>query len=113
MHAPAVAHALCKLGHDVLAVAGISALRAMADDELFAWAGERSRRIVTENVKDCRRLLLRAEEAGQRHGGLLYTSSRSFSRYRRNPGPLIAALTAWLCRPDVHLRPSEDWLRSA
>lgn len=111
MHAPAVAEALRRRGHDVIAAAERPDLRSMADEELFIWAGQESRRLVTENVKDFRRLLLRAEEAALRRPALLYTSSRTFPRSRRNPGPLIQALNAWLCDPDASNRPPEDWLR--
>lgn len=69
MHAPAVAQALRKLGHDVVAVAEEPDLRAMTDPELFRWATERGRRVVTENVKDFRPLLRQAVEAGGRAGG--------------------------------------------
>ena len=113
MHAPAVAQTLRKRGHDVIAVAERPDLRAMADDELFIWAAQESRRLATENVKDFRRLFLRAQESARRSGTLLYTSSRTFPRSRRNPGPLVAALDAWLCDRDVGIRPPEDWLRPA
>jgi hypothetical protein len=111
MHAPVVAQALRDRGHDVMSVAENPDLRALTDDELFAWAAERGRRLVTENVKDYRRLLLRSEESGQLTAGLLLTSSRTFPRSRRNPGPLVEALDSWLCRPDAAQRPAEDWLR--
>jgi hypothetical protein len=110
MHSPAVAHALRERGHDVFAVADSPDLRAVIDDEVFGWAAAHGRRIVTENVKDFRRLLLRAEESGQPTAGLLLTSSRTFPRSRRNPGPLIDAVDAWLRRPDAATRPAEDWL---
>jgi Domain of unknown function (DUF5615) len=113
MHAPAVADALRQRGHDVVAVAERPDLRAMADADLFVWAAQESRRLVTENVKDFRRLFLRAEESTQRKAALLYTSSRTFPRSRRNPGPLVAALDARLCQRDVGHRPAEDWLRPA
>jgi Domain of unknown function (DUF5615) len=113
MHAPAVAEALRRRGHDVIAVAERPDLRAMADEELFAWAGRESRRLVTENVKDYRRLMLRAEESALRGATVLYTSSRTFPRSRRSPGPLIAALDAWLCHTDAAGRPAEDWLQPA
>lgn len=113
MHSPAVAQALRTRGHDVIAVAEAAELRAMSDDEVFVWAAERSLTIVTENVKDFRRLMLRAEEAGPPRARLLFTSSRRFPRSRRNPGPLVAALAAWLSRPDSPSRPAEDWLRPA
>jgi hypothetical protein len=113
MHAPAVAEALRRRGHDVIAVAERPDLRAMADEELFVWTAEESRRLVTENVKDFRRLFFRAEESALRRTALLYTTSRTFPRSRRDPGPLVAALGAWLCKPDVGTRPAEDWLQPA
>jgi hypothetical protein len=112
MHAPAVAEGLRRRGHDVIAVAERPDLRAMADPELYVWAARESRRLVTENVKDFRRLSLRAEESPLRRTALLHTSSRAFPRSRRNPGPLVAALDAWLCSPDAASRPAEDWLQT-
>ena len=113
MHAPAVAQALRELGHDVVAVAERPDLRALADGDLFVWAGLESRRLVTENVKDFRRLFLHAEESARRRAALLYTSSRTFPRSSRDHRPLVAALDAWLCQPDAARRPAEDWLRPA
>lgn len=113
MPAPVVAEALRGLGHDVVAVAERPDLRAMADEELFVWAGNESRRLVTENVKDFRRIHFRADESARARAKLLYTSSRTFPRSRRNPGPLVAALQAWLCDPGVGSRPDEDWLQPA
>jgi hypothetical protein len=83
----------------------------MADADLFLWAGLESRRLVTENVKDFRRLFLHAEESTRNQAALLYTSSRTFPRSRRDHGPLVAALDAWLCQPDAGRRPAEDWLQ--
>lgn len=111
MHAPVVAAALHDRGHQVLAVVEQDELRALNDDELFRWAAERGRRIVTENVKDFAPLLRRAEELGQPAAPLLFTSSRSFPRSRRNPGPLIDALDAWLRAADINVPPLEDWLQ--
>ncbi len=111
MHAPTVATTLRALGHDVVAVADSPDLRALTDDKLFAWASAQRRRIVTENVKDFRRLLLRSEESGQSRPGLLFTSNRTFQRSRHNLGPVIAALDAWLRQSDAASRPTEDWLR--
>jgi Domain of unknown function (DUF5615) len=116
MHAPAIAEELRRRGHDVLAVAAESELRAMTDDELFRLASPANppplggRRIVTENVKDFRPLLRRAEDTATPTAGVLFTSSRRFPRSRRNPRPLIDALIGWLTRPD-HPRPPEDWLQ--
>jgi hypothetical protein len=111
MHAPVVAAALRDRGHDVLAVADQDDLRAFTDEELFRWAAEHDRRIVTENVKDFAPLLRRADEGGQRAARLLFTSSRTFPRTRRNPGPFIEALDAWLRAATEP--PVEDWLQPA
>lgn len=114
MHAPSIAEELRRRGHDVLAFAAEPTLRAMTDEELFRLAAPGSqppvgdRRIVTENVKDFAPLLRRAEEAATPTAGVLFTSSRRFPRSRRNPGPLLDALDAWLSRDDAH--PLEDWL---
>jgi hypothetical protein len=94
----------------VVAVAEQDALRALSDEELFRWASEQSRRIVTENVKDFVPLLRRAEESGHIATTGLFTRSHSFPRSRCNPGPLINALDAWLQAPDVTERPAQDWL---
>ena len=111
MHAPVVAAALHDRGHDVLAVVSLDELRALTDEELFRWAAEHGRRIVTENVKDFAPLLRRAEEAGQPAAPLLFTSSRTFPRSRRSTGPLIDALDAWLRAADISEPPLEDWLQ--
>lgn len=92
----------------VAAVAAAPELRAMSDAELFEWAAAGGYRLVTENVKDFARLVSAAEGTGKPCPGLLFTSSRSFPRSRRSPGPLIAALNAWLGEP---AHPAEDWLR--
>jgi hypothetical protein len=110
MHAPVVAAALRDRGYNVAAVAAADELRAMSDEDLFRWAGEHGRRILTENVKDFAALLHRAEESGGPVTPVLFTSSRTFPRSRRNPGPLIDALDCWLRAPDAAQRPREDWL---
>jgi hypothetical protein len=111
MHAPVVAAALRERGHDLLAVVEQDELRTLTDEELFRWAAEHGRRIVTENVKDFAPLLRRAEELGHAAAPLLFTSSRSFPRSRRNPGPLIDALDAWLRSAKSDPPPLEDWLQ--
>jgi predicted nuclease of predicted toxin-antitoxin system len=113
MHAPVVAAALHDRGHDVIAMVEQGELRARTDEELFRWAAEHGRRIVTENVKDLAPLLRRTEELGQPAASLLFTSSRTFPRSRRNPGPLIDALDAWLRAAEVAPPPVEDRLQRA
>src|SRR5215475_11767701 len=77
MHSATISEALRERGHDVIAIVELPELRALTDEEVFAWAAEQDRRTVTENAKDFRRILLRAEEAGQPTAGLLLTSSRT------------------------------------
>ncbi|MGL5852840.1 MAG: DUF5615 family PIN-like protein [Phycicoccus sp.] len=109
MYAPLVADLLQQRGHDVLALVADPLMRGMADDEVFAWAARQGRRVVTENVKDFRPLLLVAGD-GAPVAALLFTSGRMFPRTRRNPGPLVSALDVWLTAPDADRRPLEDWL---
>ncbi|MGL4743503.1 MAG: DUF5615 family PIN-like protein [Dermatophilaceae bacterium] len=109
MHPPLVADLVRQRGHDVLPLVADPLMRGMTDDEVFTWAAREGRRIVTENVKDFRRLLLAVGD-GAPVAPLLFTSSRTFPRTRRNPGPLVDALDAWLTAPDADRRPVEDWL---
>jgi hypothetical protein len=110
MYSPVVAAALRELGHDVVAVAERTDLRAMADAEVFAWAVSQRRWLVTETVKDFRPLLLQAIQSDAPAAGILFTSSRSFPRSRKNPGPLIGALHAWLRAGPPEAPIVEDWL---
>ncbi|MBJ7608138.1 MAG: DUF5615 family PIN-like protein [Candidatus Dormibacteraeota bacterium] len=111
MFAPGIAEELRRRGHDVVAVAADPQLRSMTDPEVWAWAVETGRRIVTENVKDFRRLL--ADADGRGAPGLLFTSSRTFPRNRQAPGRILAALETWLTAATVTDPPPEDWLAPA
>lgn len=113
MHSPVIAAALRERGQDVVAVAERDDLRALTDELLFSWAAEKHRRIVTENVKDFAPLARRSDELGRESEGLLFTSSRTFPRSRRNPGPIIDALEGWLLAADAIEPPVEDWLQPA
>lgn len=110
MFSPTVAVALRELGHDAIAVAERADLRSMTDDDLFAWSAADHRWLVTENVKDFRPIMLRALQAGGTTAGLLFTSSRTFPRTRKNPGPLIEALNAWLQTGPPAPPLTEGWL---
>jgi predicted nuclease of predicted toxin-antitoxin system len=110
MFSPAIAAALRDLGHDVIAVAERSELRAMTDEEVFAWATSQGRWLLTENVKDFRPILMRALQGDARTTGILYTSNRAFPRSRKNPGPLIQAIHAWLRDGPPEPPLTEDWL---
>jgi hypothetical protein len=110
MFSPAIAAALRDLGQDVIAVAERPDMRAMSDQEVFAWAASQGRWLLTENVKDFRPILLRALPAEAAVTGLLCTSSRSFPRSRKNPGPRIQAIRSWLINGPPGAPLAEDWL---
>jgi hypothetical protein len=110
MFSPAIAAALRDLGHDVTAVAEEPGLRAMTDDEVFAWAAAHGRWLLSENVKDFRPILQQAMQVGTSAVGVLFTSSRAFPRSRKNPGPLIHPIHNWLTTGPPSMPLSEDWL---
>ena len=110
MFSPVVAAALRNLGHDVTSIAEQPALRAMTDEDVFAFAAAHGQWLLTENVKDFRPIMLRALSAGAPGGGLLFTSNRTFPRSRKNPGSLIRALDAWLTSGPPAPPVTESWL---
>ena len=68
---------------------------------------------MTENVKDFRPLLAQAQDSAGPSAQLLLTSSRTFPRSRKNPGPLLEAVRSWLVGSAESDIPAEDWLRPA
>lgn len=112
-YAAAIAVALRERGHDVEAAVANPDLRGTADDGVFQWSAQAGRRIVTENIKDFRPLLLQAVAAGAVTAPLLLVSPRRFPRGGgARTAVFTAALHGWLTRPDAHQRPLEDWLES-
>jgi predicted nuclease of predicted toxin-antitoxin system len=87
MFSPVIASVLRDLGHDVTAIAENAALRALTDEEVFAFASAQGQWLLTENVKDFQPILQQALQAGSPAAGLLFTSSRSFPRSARTPDP--------------------------
>jgi hypothetical protein len=110
MFSPKIAETLRERGRNVIAVAERTDLRAMTDDDLYAWATSQRCWLLTENVKDFRPIMLRALQTGASASGLLFTSNRSFPRTRHNPGPLIEAIDAWLIKGPPAPPLTEDWL---
>ncbi len=110
MHHPGVAAELRKQGFDVIAVADTPSLRAATDAELFRWGATNNRWIVTENIKDFRRILIAAEESAELCARLIFTTPLAFPRSRRNLGPLITALSTWLTGGYKTATGNEDWL---
>lgn len=103
MLSPRIADELTRRGHDVVALAAEPELRALSDADVYAWASEQRRRVVTENGKDFRPLVV--DGSGP---GVLFTSNRTFPRSRRNLGPVVDALDRWLIRPGR--KGHEEWL---
>lgn len=72
---------------------------------------ERGRWIVTENIKDFRRLIARAEQADDAVAGVVFTSPHTFPRSRRNLRPLVEALRCRLTDDDQSaVVGNEAWL---
>lgn len=107
----AIAVALRELGHDVVSVVADDALRAASDAVVFASAAAEGRRVVTENIKDFRPLLVAALGRGEAFALLLLVSPPRFPRGSCDRAAAItAALVAWLEGADAGSRPVEDWL---
>lgn len=110
-YSEAIAAKLRAVGHDVIAVVADPELRAAPDLEIFRRAAVSGRRIVTENVKDFRPLLLQAYAAGDAVAQLLLVLPNRFPRGAgRRTMAIVAALLEWLVAADVAERPDEDWL---
>jgi predicted nuclease of predicted toxin-antitoxin system len=110
-YAEDIAAALRSTGHDVVATVSDAELRGTSDPELFHHAAEKDRRIVTENIKDFRPLLLQAIATGSPTAPLLLVPPRRFPRGRGDrTAVIVTALRAWLDHPDAPRRPVEDWL---
>jgi len=111
MFAPKVAAALRAQGHLVVALVERPEMRAMPDEEVFAWAAAQRCWLLTENVEDFQPIKLRALQANASIAGLLFTSSRTFPRSRQQVGPLVDALDAWLTKGPPEPPIIEDWLQ--
>lgn len=102
-----IAQTLRDKGHDVLAVVALPELRGGSDETVYRFATENNRRVVTENIKDFRPLLL-AKPADDTGASLLLVPPRRFPRGSgKRQAAIVAALDKWLAQLD---RPPEDWL---
>ena len=108
-YAPRLALELRERGHDVVALLDLPGGPALADPEVFALAAQAGRRVVTENVRDFRPLLVAALESGRPVAPLLLVPARRFPRDRARSTVLVEALLLWLTGEGDH-RPLEDWL---
>jgi len=97
MWPPAVAGALRRRGHDVVAVAERPELRGQPDDVILAVAQAEGRAVVTENVVDYLPLAAERLTRGDVHAGVILTSHRRYPRSNpRTIGRLVSALDALL-----------------
>ena len=105
MYAPAIAEQLQARGHDVATVhdPAYRALEGEPDEEVWATAIADHRALVSENVRDFRRLEAHALAAAQPRPPLIFTTDRQFPR--GDPatiGRLVTALDALLAaEPDL------------
>lgn len=110
-YSDAIALTLRKARHSVVSAVADPDLRGASDPDVFRWAAETGHRVVTENIRDFRPLLLHALTAGAPFAPLLLVPPRRFPRGRGDRTAVIAtALHGWLVHPDAARRPSEDWL---
>jgi len=107
----AIAEALRARRHDVIAVVADPELRGRSDVEIYAWAAARDHRVVTENIKDFRPLLVAATARGGEVAGLLLVHPRRYPRGgAQRASAIIEALDGWLHASAAAPRPVEDWL---
>ena len=109
MHSPRVADALRAQGWDAIAVAAESTRRGRPDTELFEFAIETGRVIVTEDSGGFIRLANLSSVEGKPHYGLIITSRARFPRGSvAYPNTLITALRNFLAAPPAE---SDTWIR--
>jgi predicted nuclease of predicted toxin-antitoxin system len=103
-----IAASLTAKGFDIAAVVGIPELRGASDDVVYSYAKNAGRRVVTENIKDFRPILL-ADNDIANSGRILLVPPRRFPRGVCNRNSEIAnVLEQWL---DAETdRSSEEWL---
>jgi predicted nuclease of predicted toxin-antitoxin system len=115
MYAPAVAGQLRARGHDVSSIHDpeYHLLEGALDEEMWAVAIAHGRALVSENVRDFRRIEAQALARDQPIAHLIFTTDRQFPR--GDPGTLgrlVLALAALLATPPdmataLFLKPSD------
>ncbi|HWX44501.1 MAG TPA: DUF5615 family PIN-like protein [Solirubrobacteraceae bacterium] len=81
--------------HDVAAVDENHHLRGLADPDLFDYAQQHGRAIVTYNREDFLALDREYQSHGRAHHGIVILHPRRFPQGAATIGPLIAALAAF------------------
>jgi|SRR5579885_2752357 len=87
-----VAEHLRARGHDVEAVSERRELRGLTDEELFEYAQEADRAIVTYNRDDFLELDRRYRGRDRGHGGIVILNPRRFPQGPGSIGPLVTSL---------------------
>lgn len=107
----AIAEELRGRGHDVIDVAADPELRGRSDVEIYAWASAHGYRVMTENIKDFRPLLMSATAGGEAAAGLLLVHPCRHPRGgAQRTAAIIEAVYEWLSASATAPRPVEDWL---
>jgi hypothetical protein len=80
MYPPAIAEQLRERGGDVEAVTARSELRGLPDADIFAWAQQERRAVVTENIADFSVIADGHDRRGQQHHGLVLVAPAAYPR---------------------------------
>lgn len=103
--APAVAEALRRGGHDVIAVAGRTDLRGLSDREILQAASAQRRVLVTHDVRDFSVLGSARVAPTRHHQGVVLVPRSAFPRSAEAIGRLVRALELLLAQ-----HPADDAL---
>jgi len=104
---PSLAETLRRSGFDVVGVSEDVTFKGASDDVVYRAAITQGRRVVTENVRDFRPLLVAAVNTGGAVAPLLLTTSKRHPRH--DVGGLAAAIGQWVQQTDLP-KQLEEWL---
>ena len=96
MFSDSIARQLRSQGHDALSVVADTAMTALPDDQILAYATAEGRTLVTANVKDFVPLDGRYRASGQSHAGLILVSTKTFPQNREFTAAVTRALATLL-----------------
>jgi len=97
MYPAAIAAQLRRRGRDAVAVTEHSELRSLSDPDLFTYAQEARRALLTENIADFAVIADAADERALAHYGLIFVDPAKYPRgSARTIGQLVNGLEAFL-----------------